>query len=142
VGTSREAVQEIPPNFQQAVGLQIIIDPFLGPHSIRWQMALFQFWGGQLSQAISITHISTPRSHNKKASQLKTFTVLNSLFKRGFKKWKSKRVKKLGSERFFKWKDGKVFLGRKSYTTLVTYSSEDEYVILTKERRVKNEKEE
>jgi len=33
------------------------------------------------------------------------------------------------------------FFGRER-ATLVTYSSGDEYVILTKERRVKNEKEE
>jgi len=39
----------------------------------------------------------------------------------------------------FKWKDGKVFFGRKSY--MVTYS-ENEYVILTIERRAKSEKEE
>jgi hypothetical protein len=49
-------------------------------------------------------------------------------------------VKKLGRERVLKWKDGKVFWGERA--TLVTYSSEDEYVILSKERRVKNEKEE
>jgi len=35
---------------------------------------------------------------------------------------------------------GKFFRGERA--TLVTYSSEDEYVILTEERRVKNEKEE
>jgi len=46
-------------------------------------------------------------------------------------------VKKLGSERVFKWKDGKVFWGKRA--TLVTYSSED--VIQTKKRRVKNENE-
>jgi len=49
-------------------------------------------------------------------------------------------VKKLGRERVLKWKDGKVFLGERA--TLVTYLSSDEYVILTKERRLKNKKEE
>jgi len=45
-------------------------------------------------------------------------------------------VKRLESKRVLKWKDGKVFWGEKKAT--VTYSSRDEYVILTKERRVKN----
>jgi len=41
-------------------------------------------------------------------------------------------VKKLGSERVLKWKDVKVvFWGERA--TLVAYSSEDEYVIHTKE---------
>jgi len=75
-----------------------------------------------LSEAISISHNSTPTQlknvHCFKFFVLEKvwdfFAQIQSKLWTFYKKWKSGRVKKLESERVFKWKDGKVFLERKS----------------------------
>jgi len=57
------------------------IDSSLEAHQHSVQLLLMNLPLGLLLQAISITHISTLRSHNKKASQLKNFHCFREVFK-------------------------------------------------------------